>query len=411
LTQPISGPDAAIAQYAVLDGPPDEALQGVVDLAALVCDVPSAAINLLTRDRQHQVAAAGIHPSVCAREDSMCAVVLDEPGTVVTPDAQQDPRFAHNPFVTGEIGSIRFYASAPLVTPGGTTFGRLCVFDDVPRHLTAAKQRVLEVLARRVVDVLELRLRTRQLELSLRELTQTRDELRRSNELLSLFAGQVSHDLRSPLTAIMANTEMLTLEPAVRSDPDVVAMAEAALRAGQRMASMIQTILDFAVVGARLEVADVDLSEVLTDVLTDLAPTIGEREATVAHNGLPCVRADRQQLYAVLLNLVSNAVKFTPAGTRPRIAVDAGREDEGWRVSVSDNGRGIPADERERLFELYRRGTASVEGTGIGLATARRAVEAHGGRMGITDAPGGGTTVWFTLPDSVAGGAVSLGPQ
>ena len=110
------------------------------------------------------------------------------------------------------------------------------------------------------------------------------------------------------------------------------------------------------------------------------------------------MHGDRQQLYAVLLNLVSNAVKFTPAGTRPRVSVSAIRTDDGWRVSVSDNGRGIPPEERERLFELYRRGTALVEGSGIGLATARRAVEAHGGRMGIADAAGGGTTVWFTLP-------------
>ena len=86
------------------------------------------------------------------------------------------------------------------------------------------------------------------------------------------------------------------------------------------------------------------------------------------------------------------------AGTTPRVVVEATCSDGAWRVSVSDNGRGIPPEDRERLFELYRRGTASVEGSGIGLATARRAVEAHGGGMGITGAPGGGTTVWFTLP-------------
>jgi signal transduction histidine kinase len=389
---------AAIEEYAVLDAPPDEALQGVVDLAALVCDVPNAAINLLTSDHQHQVATAGIDPSVCAREDSMCAAVLSEPGPVVTPDAQQDPRFARNPFVTGAIASVRFYASAPLVTPDGTIVGRLCVFDDVPHELTAPRQRVLEVLARRVVDVLELRLRTRQLEQSLTELVHTRDDLRRSNELLSLFAGQVSHDLRSPLTAIMANAELLTLEPVVQQDPDVARLADAALAAGRRMASLIQAILDFAVVGARLEVTELGLGDVLADVLADLAPVVEERRATVQHADLPCVRGDRQQLYVVLLNLLSNAVKFTPPTTKPVVSVDAHREGDEWRVRVTDNGRGIPADEREALFELYHRGTRSVEGSGIGLATARRAVEAHGGRIGICDGPEGGTTVWFTLP-------------
>ena len=245
-----------------------------------------------------------------------------------------------------------------------------------------------------MVDVLELRLRTRQLE-------QSRDELRRSNELLTLFAGQVSHDLRSPLTAIMANAELLTLEPVVQQDQDVAQLASATLAAGRRMAALLQGILDFSVAGARLDLADVQLDDVLTDVLHDLAPVVEERQATVSRGDLPQVRADRQQLYAVLLNLVSNAVKYTPPMTRPEVEVCAHLDESdrtSWRVSVTDNGRGIPEAEREGLFELYRRGTASVDGNGIGLATARRAVEAHGGTIGIDGAPGGGTTVWFTLP-------------
>ena len=390
--------DAAIDQYAVLGAPVDEGLQSVVEIAALVCGVPNAAINLITADHQHQVAATGIDPSVCAREDSMCAAVLGDPRAVVTPDAREDPRFARNPFVTGVLAAVRFYASAPLVTPAGETIGRLCVFDDEPHELTAQRAEVLQVLARRVVDVLELRLRTRQLEQSLTELTCTRDELHRSNELLSLFAGQISHDLRSPLTAIMANAELLSLEPAVQQDPDVARLADATVAAARRMASLIQAILDFTVVGAGLDLVDVDLDALLTDVLADLDPVLEERRARVTRGRLPCVRADRAQVYALLLNLLSNAVKFTPPGTRPVVEVRADREGEAWRVSVTDNGRGIPVEERERLFELYRRGTTSVEGTGIGLATARRVVEAHGGRVGITDAPGGGTTVWFTLP-------------
>lgn len=390
---------AAIQRYAVLDAPLDEGLQGVVELAAAVCDVPNAAVNLITRDHQHQVAVAGIDPSVCSREDSMCAAVLGEVRPVVTPDAREDPRFADNPFVTGELAKVRFYASAPLVTPDGTIFGRLCVFDDVPRELTAQRQHVLEVLASRVVDVLELRLRTRQLEQSLADLESTRDELHRSNELLSLFAGQVSHDLRSPLTALMANAELLTLEPAVQQDPDVAQLADATLAAGRRMAGLIQGILDFTVVGARLEVVEVSLDALLTEVLADLAPVVEERRATVARGDLPCVRADRVQLYAVLLNLVSNALKYTPSTDRPVVRVGADRDGEAWRVSVIDHGPGIPVDQRERLFHLYQRGTAAVEGTGIGLATSRRVVEAHGGRIGITDAEGGGTEVWFTLPD------------
>ncbi|MFL6154888.1 MAG: sensor histidine kinase, partial [Marmoricola sp.] len=76
----------------------------------------------------------------------------------------------------------------------------------------------------------------------------------------------------------------------------------------------------------------------------------------------------------------------------------ADRQGEQWRITVTDNGRGIPVEQRDGLFELYARGDSSVDGTGIGLATSRRAVEAHGGQIGIEDAPDAGSTFWFTLP-------------
>ncbi|HWJ07797.1 MAG TPA: GAF domain-containing sensor histidine kinase, partial [Nocardioides sp.] len=366
--------DEAIARYRALDEPGGRDLQALVELAALVCGVPNAAINLITRDQQHQVAAAGIDPSVCSRDDSMCAVVLDDPEPVVAPDASLDPRFATNPFVSGEIDMVRFYASAPLVTPDGTTIGRLCVFDDEPHELASARAAVLQVVAERVVDVLELRLRSRQLELSMEALTRTQDELTRSNELLGLFAGQVSHDLRSPLTAILANTELLATEPAVSSDPAVSELVTATHDAGRRMAGLIDTILGYARVGSGLRLAPVRLDAVLDDVLDDLAPVVVSRSALVRRDPLPEVVGDATQLYTVLQNLVSNALKFTPPGRVPEVRVGAeadgadgapGPDGAGWRITVTDNGRGVPAGDRERLFALHARGDRSVQGSGI----------------------------------------------
>lgn len=383
--------DTQLAAYGVLEEPGGRDLQALVDIAATICNVPSAAINLISSDHQHQVATSGFDPSVCLRSDSMCAAVLDDSGTVIAEDASLDPRFADNPFVTGDIGDVRFYASAPLDTPAGVRIGRLCVFDEQPRTLDEEQAGVLKVLAERVVDVLELRLRSRQLE-------QAQEELRRSNELLGLFASQVSHDLRTPLTAVLANAELLADEPVVQGDPEIAQLVEATVAAGKRMATLIETILGYARVGAALERSDVALDALVEHAMSDLGPALRDRGAVVVHADLPVVLADEQQLYAVLLNLISNAVKFTPIGTAPRIVVAAEQLDGAWRITVTDNGRGIPADRRDGLFELYARGDSTVDGTGIGLATARRAVEAHGGAIGIEDAPGGGTTFWFTLP-------------
>lgn len=401
-TTPVNATDlgrrAVIDGYDVLGSAPPRDLQALVDIAAQVCEVPSAAINLITEDEQHQVATSGFDPSICARSDSMCAAVLADPAPVVVPDASSDDRFRDNPFVTGKIGDVRFYASAPLVTPGGVTIGRLCVFDDEVRRLDARQEEALVLLAQRVVDVLELRLRTRQLEESLTELTRTRDELARSNDLLAQFAGQVSHDLLNPLTAIIASTELLAHEPVVADDPELALLATNAADAGRRMSGMIEQILKHARLGSELEVTDVDLDRVARHVVADLAP-LRESTAGMVHVGrLGGVRGDEKQLYSVLLNLVSNGLKFARAGVAPEVEISAERAPGVVRLRVSDNGLGIPEELRERAFRLFARGSTDVEGSGIGLATVRRIVEVHRGTVDLHDGPEGGTVVVVELP-------------
>ncbi|NUR17471.1 MAG: GAF domain-containing sensor histidine kinase [Dermatophilaceae bacterium] len=395
--------DDALWRYDVLGRAPGRELQALVDIAAQVCAVPTAAINLITATEQQQIATTGFEPSICAREDSMCAAVLEHTDRVVVPNASLDDRFRENPFVTGVLGNVRFYASAPLITPEGVIIGRLCVFDSRPRELDVAQEDALVAIAERVVDVLELRLRSRELEDSLAALTQTRDELRRSNEALSVFAGQVSHDLRTPLTAIMASTEMLGQQPSVVEDQWAGRLVATAFRSATRMAGMIEQILAHARVGAEMRKAPTDLRVVLDSVLEDLAPTLSSRRATVEVGPLPTVPADAQQLYSVLLNVVSNAVKYARRDVPPTIDITAAQRGRSWRISVRDNGIGIPENERDRVFELFNRVETSVEGSGIGLATVKRIIEAHGGSIGVSSSDGPGTVVWFELPATDVG--------
>ena len=132
--------DDALWRYDVLGRAPARELQALVDIAAQLCAVPTAAINLITSPEQQQSATTGFEPSICAREDSMCAAVLEHTDRVVVPNASIDERFRENPFVTGILGDVRFYASAPLTTPEGVIIGRLCVFDSTPRELDAAQE-------------------------------------------------------------------------------------------------------------------------------------------------------------------------------------------------------------------------------------------------------------------------------
>ena len=226
----------------------------------------------------------------------------------------------------------------------------------------------------------------------------TREEQRRSNEDLTLFAGQVSHDLRTPLTAILANAEMLASEPVVKGDEDLTWMVDGISRAAHRMNRMIEEMLSYAREGGALAVGVTDLGRVVEVVLADLSPAIAEAEAVVTVDALPTLPADANQMYAVVLNLLSNAIKFSRPDVPPQVRVGAERLDDWWRISVSDNGIGVVAERREAMFVLFARADKRVEGSGIGLAAAKRVVEAHGGRIGMEDGPGGGTTVWFELP-------------
>ena len=385
-----------IEAYGVVGAPPRRDLEALVALAAQLCDVPSAAINLITVSEQVQVAVYGISASVCSREDSMCAAILHEPEPVIVADARLDPRFATNPFVTGRIADVRFYAATHLVTPAGVAIGTLCVFDDEPRELSAPQRDGLRTLADRVVDVLELGLRSSQLERSLAVLRETRDELKRSNAELAGFAGQVAHDLRNPLTSISMSLQMLREDPAVAAGEDAPWLVERALSGATRMDGMIEDLLSYGQLGGQLRQAPVDLEQVMDEVRADLREALAGVALEVGE--LPVVEGDATQLRLVLQNLVANAVKFTRPHRSPRIRVGAVREPGGWRVEVADNGPGVPPEDRDRVFEPLVRRDKDTEGTGLGLAICARAVRAHGGTIRMDASAEGGALVWFELP-------------
>ena len=389
---------ASIAAYGAIQDPPRRALTAVVELAARICHVPTATINLITETAQHQIATVGFEGTVCRREDAMCEVAVHENEPVVVRDAQLDERFSDNPFVTGELGSVRFYAAHPIVSGNGVPFGTLNVFDDVPRSLDSHQLDALATLAERVVDVFELRLRTRQLSNSLADLEAMRAELERSNERLSSFAGQVSHDLKTPLTSLSLSLALIREQLEETEDgTDTLNLLDRAMKGSTRMAEMIENVLDYARLGGTLKAAEVDLGRVVVDVVEDLA---GELDGVKVEVGrLPVVLGDEAQLRAVLQNLVGNAAKVRDDKRASTISVSARHVQRAWRVEVADNGRGVPADQVASVFEPLARGDRSVEGSGIGLATCRRIIGAHGGSIGLDPTPTEGVVFWFELPD------------
>ena len=382
---------AELERYQVLSEEPRPELTALAELAARVCGVSSAFISVITDDELLQLASVGFEGFTVPRALSMCDAVLHEDEPLISSDLRVDPRFRDNPYV--QQGRTVFYASYQLTSPAGVPFGSLCVFDDTEREIDDDQRRALRDLADRVVDVLELELRNRQLATAI-------DELERSNQQLAAFAGQVSHDLRNPLAAVTGNLELLE-DLVVAAEPDVATMRgliSRAHRSTERMGRLVDEVLTFAVLGGRLDRHRVDVDALMREVREDLSSQLAG--AAIEVGELPAVQADPVQLRIVLQNLVSNAAKYTRPGTTASISVHAEVSGATWRLEVVDHGLGVPPADRDRVFEPFVRVAEGlrVDGTGMGLPTCQRIVQAHGGRIGLDETPGGGATAWVELP-------------
>jgi signal transduction histidine kinase len=216
---------------------------------------------------------------------------------------------------------------------------------------------------------------------------------RRMEAELKAYADVVAHDLSEPLAGIAALVTLLELHP---DDPPAAPVLEALRASAARGRELVEGVLAYARSG-ELASQRVDLGEVMAEVEADLGPVMEDSGATLAVRDLPEVRGDPRQLRRVLQNLVGNALKFR-GEEPPRIEVSALRGRHEWIVTVRDNGIGIDREHASRIFGMFSRVGRNVEGSGIGLAVCRRVVEAHGGRIWVEQAEGGGSAFRFTLP-------------
>ena len=232
---------------------------------------------------------------------------------------------------------------------------------------------------------------------------QLQDLDRAKSEFLSTF----SHELRTPLTSIRAYTELLRDEDGIGGDED--RMLEIIEKNSVRLSGLIEDILTLSHLNSAvydIHLVPVDVNPLLDAVCESLLPTADGKSLTLTTrcaDGPAVVLGDEHQLERLLLNLVSNAVKFTPVGGHVLVSVAASASSV--VLSVDDDGIGIPADEQEAVFGRFFRGTEAtrevIPGTGLGLAIVQAIVEHHGGTLTLTSAPGQGTTVRVELPSLV----------
>ena len=234
------------------------------------------------------------------------------------------------------------------------------------------------------------------------DLKTTADELARSNRDLEQFAYVASHDLQEPLRMVTGHLQLIEDRLADRLDDESKESMNFAIDGATRMHAMIQDLLSFSRAGRRGQgFVRVETAQVFEQALGNLDALIEETKAQVTHDELPTVQAEPAQIGQVFQNLIGNAIKYGPRGRRAEVHVGARREDRGWVFWVRDNGIGIAAEHRERIFDVFQRLHTHQEypGTGIGLAICKRIVESHCGRIWVESAPGQGSTFFFTIPD------------
>jgi two-component system, NtrC family, sensor kinase len=221
----------------------------------------------------------------------------------------------------------------------------------------------------------------------------------------SEFLANMSHELRTPLNAVIGFSEVLLQRMFGELSDKQEEYLKDIYASGQHLLSLINDILDLSKIEAgrmELALADFDLPGAVENVLILMRERAARRGITLARTvdeGLGTIHADERKVKQVLLNLLSNALKFTPEGGR--IDVRATLRDGMVEIAVTDTGIGIAPEDHEAVFEEFRQvGTAShrVEGTGLGLALSRKFVALHGGRIWVESAVGRGATFTFTLP-------------
>jgi signal transduction histidine kinase len=230
-------------------------------------------------------------------------------------------------------------------------------------------------------------------------------QLEAASQHKSEFLANMSHELRTPLNAIIGFSEVLTERMFGELNEKQDEYLKDIYASGQHLLSLINDILDLSKIEAgrmELEPADFDLPSAIDNALTLVRERAGRRGITLGRaidERVGTIRADERKVKQVLLNLLSNALKFTPEGGR--IDVRAAVNGELVEVSVADTGVGIAPEDQEAVFEEFRQvgaRTAKHEGTGLGLALSRKFVELHGGRIWVTSQVGTGSTFTFTIP-------------
>jgi Na+/proline symporter/signal transduction histidine kinase len=252
----------------------------------------------------------------------------------------------------------------------------------------------------------KLEQKSRELEAATAELRAANERLKELDRLKDDFISTVSHELRTPLTSIRALSEILFDDPEL-DRAQRTRFLGIIIKESERLTRLISQVLDLAKIesgSAEWHPAEIDLKELIEEAAAAVGPVMVEHRVALTldlPDSVPPVTADRDRLMQVLLNLISNAVKFCNKHAG-RITIALAEQSDTLRIDVTDNGPGIRHEDQEMIFEKFRQAgdtlTEKPRGTGLGLPISRQIVSHFGGRLWVQSEPGKGATFSFTVP-------------
>ncbi|WP_125721802.1 GAF domain-containing hybrid sensor histidine kinase/response regulator [Flavobacterium ustbae] len=388
----------ALKRYNILDTLPDDAFDDATALVSYICGVPIAYISFIDESRQWFKSEIGLGVSEVPREITFCRYTIMDSELVEIPDLLLNERFKNDPNVTGGF-KIRFYAGVPLTTHDGYHIGVLCAADHVPRKLNDSQLSALKIVARHVINTLELG--TKNSELARQKKIAERAVAAKEN-----FLANMSHEIRTPLNAVIGFTELLS---GTNLDKEQRSFVQDVQTAGENLLLIVNDILDLSKIesgGLTLELQPFDLTKALKHIYDLLKVKVphGVEFNLYLDADLPTrVAGDEVRLNQILVNLAGNALKFTTEGEVTISVKKTGETADAYliRFSVKDSGIGIPKEHLDTIFERFTQAEESTTrkfgGTGLGLSIVKQLTELHGSVIEVKSHEGRGSEFFFTI--------------
>jgi signal transduction histidine kinase len=315
--------------------------------------------------------------------------IINDPAS--HPDAVEKP--PGHPPITSFLG-------VPLKLRGGVT-GMIALANKEPGY-TLGDQQEIEALSVAFVEALNRRRAEKKINELNEELNHHLRQVEAANKELEAFSYSVSHDLRAPLRHVTGFVELLNKRDLSALDEKSRHYLQVISEAAAKMGALIDDLLAFSRMGrAEMMKTRVDVERMVQEIVAELEAETRGREIDWDISPLPVVEADPAMLRLVMVNLLTNALKFTRSRARARIEIGAVCDQpEETIFYVRDNGVGFDPKYVDKLFGLFQRlhSTEEFAGTGVGLANVRRIIHRHGGRTWAEGTVDGGATLWFSLP-------------